>query len=105
MRRFTGSAAVVFVLTMAVTAFAGSKVPDLKGTWVQKMQGVIHEKLPEPQPNSHVVGVRKGHVEVDFTITIDKQQGFRFSGVKSSDRWSSAPRIAIDSLSETSHHG
>ncbi len=82
MRALTCLLTATMVVVVTLTGFAGSDVPDLKGTWVMKNQVVMHEKLDETQPKSHV-DVRKGFVDVDMTITIDKQEGFRFSGSKS----------------------
>ena len=66
---FTCSAATLFVAMMTVTAFAGSDIPDLRGTWVMKMHAVVHEKQKEMQPERHI-DVRKGFAEVDFVLTI-----------------------------------
>lgn len=85
MRKIICLAAIVFVLSMSVTALAGSEIPDLKGEWVMKAQSVIHSKTDAMQPKRHV-DVRKGHADIDFILTIDKQDGFRFSGVKSSKK-------------------
>ena len=83
MRGFTCLLATALVMTITLTAFAGSDIPNLKGTWVVKVQGVLHDKLDEMQPKRHI-DARKGNFAIDFTLTIDKQEGFRFSGVKSS---------------------
>lgn len=83
MRKFTCLAATVFVFSMSVTALAGSEIPDLKGTWVYKAQAIKHQKGTEPNPDAH--GPAKSvPQEVDFILTIDKQEGFRFSGTRGS---------------------
>jgi hypothetical protein len=73
----------LFMLATAATAFAGSEIPDLKGTWTMKIQAIGHDKLPELQPNRHV-DLKNRQSEIDFTLKIDKQDGFRFSGTKAS---------------------
>ena len=43
------------------------------------------KKLPESQPERHI-NQRKGFVDLELTLIIDKQDGARFSGSKSSDK-------------------
>lgn len=75
----------LFTLALTVTVFAGSEIPDLKGTWTLKNQAVGHDKLTELQPKRHT-DLKNRHSEVDFTLKIDKQDGFRFSGIKASGK-------------------
>jgi hypothetical protein len=51
-------------------------------------QSVLNDRPPETPPKSHHVALLEGlrYVDAGFTLVIDKQEGFRFSGVKSSDR-------------------
>ncbi len=71
-------------MAIAVTVFAGSEIPDLKGTWILKNKAVGHDKLTELQPERHT-DLKDGLAEVAFTLKIDRQDGFRFSGTKVSD--------------------
>ncbi|MEJ2718584.1 MAG: hypothetical protein P8182_15865, partial [Deltaproteobacteria bacterium] len=57
--------------------------PNLKGTWVGTGMSVRFQKGPEPDPNVHGMP-KSGPQEVEFTVTVDKQDGFRFSGRKTS---------------------
>ncbi len=84
MRKCTCLAITVFLLTMGVTALAGADIPDLKGTWVIKGEGHGHEKSSESAPKIHAK--KFGVHNVVITLTIDKQEGVRFSGYKASDR-------------------
>ena len=72
-------------MAIAVTVSAGSEIPDLKGTWSLKNQAVGHDKLTEIQPDRHV-DLKNRFAEVEFTLKIDRQDGFRFSGVKASGK-------------------
>ena len=67
-----------------VPATAETAIPDLRGTWTGESESIIlgrgnpHHagtQLAEPRPSS-----------VAFTMTIDKQDGRRFSGTFSSSR-------------------
>jgi hypothetical protein len=71
-------------LFAATTAVAQTGVPDLRGTWKGDSEtivlgvGNVHHAAParaEPRLNS-----------VAFTLTVDKQDGRRFSGTFSSSR-------------------
>jgi len=75
----------LFTTLIAVTVFAGSEIPDLKGTWILKNYAVGHDKLPELQPQRHTE-LKNGLAEVTFTLKIDRQDGARFSGTKASRR-------------------
>jgi hypothetical protein len=75
---------VVFATLAAAPAAAESALPDLRGTWKGNSESIIlgagnpHHAAPpsaEPRLNS-----------VAFTMTIDKQDGRRFSGTFSSPR-------------------
>jgi len=70
-------------MTVTLTGFAGSDIPDVKGTWVMKAQGMRHHKAQEANPKSHT-DVKTGLAQFELKITIDKQDGFRFSGTKES---------------------
>jgi len=70
-------------MAIAVTVFAGSEIPDLKGTWTLENQAVGHDKLTDVQPERHV-DLKNGLAEPAFTLKIDRQDGFRFSGTKAS---------------------
>lgn len=83
MSRFTCLLATIFVMTVTLTGFAGSDIPDVKGTWLLKAQGVRHHKGQGAIRKTHA-GEKTGPVPVEIKMTIDKQDGFRFSGTKES---------------------
>ena len=72
---------------MAQTAF-----PDLRGTWKGESESIITDSgnphHPGPPQSEHRL------TSVPFTLTIDKQDGRRFSGTFSSPR-SSEPIIGV----------
>ncbi|MGE0681926.1 MAG: hypothetical protein AB7P69_13635 [Candidatus Binatia bacterium] len=82
-RRLSYLFAVLSVLAVAHISVAESDIPDVKGTWVMQVQGVLHHKTQETNPHMHQ-DVRTGPTQFELTITIDKQDGFRFSGTKES---------------------
>jgi len=71
------------------TGFAEeSVIPDLKGAWIMDLESVIHDRAAAggPVPKFHVPlgqGIKLHHMQ--FKVTIDQQEGFRFSGFKTSD--------------------
>lgn len=83
MRRLACLAATVLMLSLSIAAFAQSEIPDLKGVWIGKGVWVQHQKDPEPDPDLHGIA-KSGSQETEFTFTIDQQDGFRFTGTKSS---------------------
>ncbi len=78
MRRVTGLLAILFVLTLSATGFAGSDIPDLKGTWIIQASGHMVLKPGAPHPPE----VGPGFHELEIPLVIEEQQGFRFSGYK-----------------------
>ena len=82
MRGFSCALALIFVMTAPLMILAESDIPDLKGTWVQHTSGVLHERATETSPDLHT-GAKPGFYELAvMTMTIDKQEGYRFSGFK-----------------------
>jgi len=75
----------LLVFTMAAAGFAGSDLPDLKGTWVVKASGSGLEK-PGKSPPPKLHGTKLGFHEIEFLMVIDQQDGFRFSGYRESAR-------------------
>jgi hypothetical protein len=87
---------VLAALTTATAAQAETAIPDLRGTWKGESETIIrgagnpHHAAPsqsEPRLNS-----------VAFTLTVDRQDGRRFSGTFSSARGTD-PVIAVISRS------
>src|SRR5262249_24760576 len=79
-----GWLAVLFVFTAAPARAQQSAIPDLRGTWKGDSESIIlgagnpHlAATPSDQPRLNSVA---------FTVTIDKQDGRRFSGTFSSAR-------------------
>src|SRR5260370_584169 len=69
---------------VAAPAAAQTAIPDLRGTWKGESESIIlgagnphHAATPSDQPRLN---------KVAFTLTIDKQDGRRFSGTFSSSR-------------------
>ena len=89
MRVFTLTAMLLITAITTVTAFAESNIPDLKGEWVMTYEAVIHSNSAE-MPSKRHVDVKEGFVSLDVVITIDKQEGFKFSGFKSSKQMKEA---------------
>lgn len=79
--------ASLLVVMISVTVAAQSDVPDLRGTWVGTHHGVRHYRSPEPRAQTHHKA-QTPFPEIPFTLKIDKQEGFRFSGTKFSEQWS-----------------
>jgi hypothetical protein len=86
------------VLTTATGAVAESAIPDLRGTWKGESETIVlgggnphHAANPSAAPRLNSVA---------FTLTIDKQDGRRFSGTFSSARGNETV-IAITSRSGT----
>ena len=90
---------IVLVASMTGAATAQSAVPDLRGTWKGESETVIlgggnpHHPAGRPEPR---------YASVPFTMTIDKQDGRRFSGTFSSAR-STETIIGVVSRSGTIH--
>ena len=83
-----------------VPAMAETAIPDLRGTWTGESDSIVlgrgnphhgTKRSAEPRPSS-----------VTFTMTIDKQDGRRFSGTFSSPR-SSEKVLAVISRTGTIH--
>ena len=85
MRTLSCLMAALFVLMAVCAASAGSDIPDLKGTWVYKDQAVRHFRSPDLPAKTHMKA-NTPYAEIAFTMNIDKQDGFRFSGTKVSEK-------------------
>lgn len=75
---------VLLVIAGIQVASAASDVPDLKGVWILEGGGVrhVHHEGKEAQLESKYAGVTEGTYELaDQKVTIDKQDGYRFSGI------------------------
>ena len=75
---------VVLATLTAAPAATESAIPDLRGTWKGDSETIIlgagnphHAAPPSAEPRLHMVA---------FTMTVDKQDGRRFSGTFSSAR-------------------
>src|SRR5262245_30692244 len=87
---------VTVALLAALPAAAETAVPDLRGTWKGDSESIVlgggnphHTPAQPPEPQLR---------SVPFTLTVDKQDGRRFSGTFSSPR-SSEKIIAVVSRS------
>jgi hypothetical protein len=77
---------VVVVAATAGAAVAQSGIPDLRGTWKGESETIV---LGGGNPHHHAPGAHPTeprYSSVPFTLTIDKQNGRRFSGVFASAR-------------------
>jgi hypothetical protein len=75
---------VTLAIFVAWPALAQSSFPDLRGTWKGESESIVtgaanphHTTSPQPEPRL---------TSASFTLTIDKQDGRRFSGAFSSAR-------------------
>jgi len=87
-----------FAVLAAMPAAAETAIPDLRGTWKGESESLVlgggNPHHPSTQANEPQLR------SVPFTLTIDKQDGRRFSGTFSSAR-SSEQVIAVISRSGT----
>lgn len=87
-------------LTVATSAAAQTAFPDLRGTWRGESESIIlgpgnphHAATATPEPR---------HNRVTFTLTVDRQDGRRFSGTFASPRGREAV-IGVISRSGTAY--
>jgi hypothetical protein len=81
----------------AVPAAAETAVPDLRGTWTGESESIV---LGAGNPHHPGTSAEPRLSSAAFTLTIDKQDGRRFSGTFSSSRGSEKV-IAVVSRSGT----
>jgi hypothetical protein len=75
---------VIFAALSAAPAAAQSAIPDLRGTWKGESESII---LGPGNPHHAAPSSTEPRLDkVPFTMTIDKQDGRRFSGTFSSAR-------------------
>ena len=75
---------VVFAALSAAPAAAQSAIPDVRGTWKGESESII---LGPGNPHHAAPSSTEPRLDnVPFTMTIDKQDGRRFSGTFSSAR-------------------
>jgi len=88
MRIMSGFLGATLLILTACAHQGGNPIPDLRGTWLIREEAVVSDRLPEQPPLSHHLDLVHGRrlVEIEFSLVIDTQEDFRFSGVKSSDR-------------------
>jgi hypothetical protein len=73
-----------FAVLAAIPAAAQTAIPDLRGTWKGESESIVLGG-----GNPHHTGTQTNEPQlrsVPFTLTIDKQEGRRFSGTFSSPR-------------------
>jgi hypothetical protein len=90
--------ATLATLVATTTAMAQNAIPDLRGTWKGDSETIVLGG-----GNAHHPATQSSEPELrsaSFTLTIDKQDGRRFSGTFSSGRGSSKA-IAVISRSGT----
>jgi hypothetical protein len=75
---------VIIAALVALPALAQTSFPDIRGTWKGESESIVtgnanphHAGAPQPEPRL---------TSTAFTLTIDKQDGRRFSGTFSSAR-------------------
>jgi hypothetical protein len=90
MRRLTSKLpcfVTLAALTSASLALAQAAIPDLRGTWKGESESIV---LGAGNPHHSGTAAQEPELRsVPFTLTIDKQDGRRFSGTFSSARGSS----------------
>jgi hypothetical protein len=82
---------VVLAALAAAPAFAQTPIPDLRGTWKGESESIVFGGHPH---HAAAQSTEPRLSSVAFTLTIDKQDGRRFSGTFSSAR-SSETVIAV----------
>jgi hypothetical protein len=80
------------------SAIAETAVPDLRGTWTGQSESIIMGRGNPHHGTNNVAEPRMS--SVPFTLTIDKQDGRRFSGIWSSPK-SKENVIAVISRNNT----
>ncbi len=89
---------LAFAMLAAIPAAAETAIPDLRGTWKGESESLVlgggNPHHPSTQANEPQLR------SVPFTLTVDKQDGRRFSGTFSSPR-SSEKVIAVISRNGT----
>jgi hypothetical protein len=87
---------VVLAALPAIPAAAQTAIPDLRGTWKGESESIV---LGGGNPHHPATAANEAQLRsVPFTLTIDKQDGRRFSGTFSSPR-SSEKVVAVISRS------
>ena len=83
---------VTLAALFATPSAAQTPIPDVRGTWKGQSESIImgagnphHAATPSPVPRLNSIA---------FTLTVDKQEGRRFSGIFSSERGND-PVIAV----------
>jgi hypothetical protein len=88
------------MLTTAPAALAQPAVPDVRGTWKGESESIVQGV---GNPHHAAAGVPAPRLNsIAFTLTVDKQDGRRFSGTFSSARGND-PVIAVISRNGTIH--
>lgn len=77
-------AAIAMLAALAVPAAAQTAIPDLRGTWKGESQSIVLARGNPHHPAGKSAAPRL--TNVTFTMTIDKQDGRRFSGTFASAR-------------------
>ena len=89
---------LAFAMLAAMPAAAETAIPDLRGTWKGESESIV---LGGGNPHHPATQANEPQLRsVPFTLTIDKQDGRRFSGTFSSAR-SSEKVVAVISRSGT----
>ena len=89
---------VTFAALVALPAVAETAIPDLRGTWKGASKSIVMGPGNPHHSTAPAAGPR--YSSIPFTMTIDKQDGRRFSGTFSSARGND-PIIAVVSRTDT----
>ncbi len=90
----------LFVATLAAPALAQTAVPDLRGTWKGQSESIV---MGHGNPHHDAAVTDKPRLSsIPFTMTIDMQDGRRFSGTFASPR-ATDPIIAVISQTGVIH--
>jgi hypothetical protein len=81
----------------AATPVAAQNAPDLRGTWKGESEAIIWGKSTKHQPPAEPTDQAR-LIKVPLTLTIDKQDGRRFSGTLTSQR---ASEVLVGVVSRT----
>jgi hypothetical protein len=90
-------APIALFALFAATPVAAQNAPDLRGTWKGESEAIIWGKASKHQPAAEPTDQAR-LVDVPLTLTIDKQDGRRFSATLSSPR---AKELLVGIISRT----
>ena len=87
----------IIALCVPMAGAFAADAPSMKGTWLVKMEGNKIQLNAGPAPhNVDLAAPKTGKFAIDITVTIDKEDGYAFSGKKASARASETIAGVVD---------